>query len=385
MSKRLSKRWCHINNCITDFHRLPTLYETSQEKGFEWLIEAHTEAEALHSRLSLQEKENFKQQIQKKLLHVGCGPSSIHKRGHEIADFHHFDWDKMEIYHLKEVAGLKKRQEVHQKLVLRRFEEFFPLDALDVKEPDHLIHVTCTGYTSPSAAQILVANRGWKTTLTPCYHLGCYGSIPAVRMASAFLKPKQSVNIVHTELCTLHFNPLNHDLDQLVGQSLFSDGWIKYTLRNESEAEKPYLKVLTTHEHIIPGSASAMEWLLKDWGFHFKLSKEIPSLIAAHLKDFLFTFCEEKWISKALFAIHPGGPKIIDTIKNLLNLSEEQVAASRKILRLHGNMSSATLPHVWQSILSDPNVRSDTPVVSLAFGPGLTLAGSLLLVKLVNE
>jgi predicted naringenin-chalcone synthase len=369
---------------ITDFQALSPKHEILQDKGFEWLIEAHTKAETEQARLSDQERESFKEQITRKLHHVGCSSAFIHKRGHEIADFSHFDWDAMEIYRLNERpqgSGLKNRQKLHQKLVLNRFEEFFPPDA---KAPSHLIHVTCTGYTSPSAAQILVANRKWHTTLTPCYHLGCYGSIPAIRLGKVLLQPHETLQIVHTELCTLHFNPLNHALDQLVGQSLFSDGWIKYSLSHEDEAKTSYLKILATHEKIIPNTASAMEWLLKDWGFHFKLSKEIPSLIAAHLKDFLAAlcqkggYCEKTLLPQALFAIHPGGPKIIDNIKRLLNLSEEQVAASKKILRIHGNMSSATLPHVWQDMCGDPKCRNHTPIISLAFGPGLTLAGALL-------
>jgi len=41
-------------------------------------------------------------------------------------------------------------------------------------------------------------------------------------------------------------------------------------------------------------------------------------------------------------------------------------------------MSSATLPHVWQAILDAPGVPGGTPVVALAFGPGLTIAGAIL-------
>jgi predicted naringenin-chalcone synthase len=366
---------------ITDFHILRPAHEISQEKALEWIIEAHTKGETHSSRLSKEEEAIFRQQIKRKLHHVGCGPAHIDKRGHEIDDFHHLDWDAMKIYRLNEPASLKARQKLHQEIAIQKFEQFYPTE---LKEPDHLIHVTCTGYTSPSAPQILAAKRGWKTALTPCYHLGCYGSIPAIRLANAFLKPKETVHIVHTELCTLHFNPLNHELDQLVGQSLFSDGLIKYSILNEEEAKTPYLKIIATLETLIPNSTSAMEWLLKDWGFHFKLSKEIPTLIAAHLKSFLRDlcqkggFCDEKLIPKALFAIHPGGPKIIDNIKTLLNLREEQVEMSRKILRQFGNMSSATLPHVWESICKDPSIPGQTPIISLAFGPGLTLAGALL-------
>jgi predicted naringenin-chalcone synthase len=44
----------------------------------------------------------------------------------------------------------------------------------------------------------------------------------------------------------------------------------------------------------------------------------------------------------------------------------------------HGNMSSATLPHIWQRLIDDPAVPRGTPIPSLAFGPGLTMCGALL-------
>jgi len=43
----------------------------------------------------------------------------------------------------------------------------------------------------------------------------------------------------------------------------------------------------------------------------------------------------------------------------------------------YGNMSSATLPHVWQRIVSDERVRPGATVLSLAFGPGLSVCGGL--------
>jgi predicted naringenin-chalcone synthase len=55
------------------------------------------------------------------------------------------------------------------------------------------------------------------------------------------------------------------------------------------------------------------------------------------------------------------------------------VALSHKVLRERGNMSSATLPHIWKEIL-DLDLKSGTRVVSLAFGPGLTLFGAVFVV-----
>jgi predicted naringenin-chalcone synthase len=47
---------------------------------------------------------------------------------------------------------------------------------------------------------------------------------------------------------------------------------------------------------------------------------------------------------------------------------------SKDALREGGNKSSATVPHIWDRLLRDPDVRPGTRVVSLAFGPGLTAA-----------
>ena len=70
--------------------------------------------------------------------------------------------------------------------------------------------------------------------------------------------------------------------------------------------------------------------------------------------------------------IHPGGPAIVDLVGSCLRLSKNQIALSKDALREGGNKSSATVPHIWDRILRDPDVKKGTRVVSLAFGPGLT-------------
>ena len=66
----------------------------------------------------------------------------------------------------------------------------------------------------------------------------------------------------------------------------------------------------------------------------------------------------------------------IEAVQKTLELSDEQCAQSKKILFECGNMSSATLPHIWAEILADQPPRGQQ-VCSLAFGPGLTLFGAL--------
>ena len=63
-------------------------------------------------------------------------------------------------------------------------------------------------------------------------------------------------------------------------------------------------------------------------------------------------------LARSVFAVHPGGPKIIDRVRDVLELADSQVAASRGVLFDHGNMSSATLPHIWMRMLDDPRIAA---------------------------
>ncbi len=222
--------------------------------------------------------------------------------------------------------------------------------------------------------------------------MGCYGSISAIRIGLGFFHtpspalPFPPIDIVHTEICSIHMNPSLHRTDQLVMQTLFGDGYIKYSLVSEQEAEQSkgaHLKILSLHEETIPESLHCMSWQCENWGMGMTLSKEVPVLIGRSLSSFLNHLIEQVGLDwkelceTSFFAIHPGGPKIIEQIADLLNLKPTQIQYSQSILREYGNMSSATLPHVWQQILDDPSVPFGAKIISLAFGPGLSISGGL--------
>jgi predicted naringenin-chalcone synthase len=352
---------------LSGFQQLRPEFELKQEEILHWLAEAHAHVGS--------------EPLREKLIKAGAGSDKIATRGAVLSDFGHTDWDRMNIYALNrqpEGLSLKERMVTYEKVVDQVFEDFYPKGT---PLPSHLIHVSCTGYVSPSGAQKLVSRRsqGATTTVTHAYHMGCYASLPALRMAQGFAS---SVDIVHTELCSLHLNPSLHEMEQLVVQMLFGDGFIKY--RISPQCDTPSYQLLSLHEEIISDSIESMFWKADSWGFKMKLAKEIPVSIAKALPPFLTTLAEkagyslDEILSQAIFAIHPGGPKIIDQIASRLNLSPEQYHHSQAILKKYGNMSSATLPHVWQLILEEKTIPNETLVVSLAFGPGLTISGGIL-------
>jgi predicted naringenin-chalcone synthase len=250
--------------------------------------------------------------------------------------------------------------------------------------PDDMIHVTCTGYVSPNGAQKLVARRNWgsSTRITNAYQMGCCASLPALRMASGFVATGSGrVDIVHTELCTLHLDPSNHSLEQLLVQSLFADGLIRFCMVPDQGTHG--LRVLALHERVLPDSADLMGWRVSDAGMQMSLSRSVPERVASALRGFIIELFAKagrdlRHLKASVFAVHPGGPKIIDRVRDVLELGESQLATSREVLFDHGNMSSATLPYIWMRLLDDPRVPAGTLIPSLAFGPGLTVCGALL-------
>lgn len=75
------------------------------------------------------------------------------------------------------------------------------------------------------------------------------------------------------------------------------------------------------------------------------------------------------------WALHPGGRAIIDGVAEVLQLSEDQLQASREIYRTRGNSSSASVLIVLDRLRSQ---SKKAHVVATSFGPGLAIEMALL-------
>jgi predicted naringenin-chalcone synthase len=349
---------------LHSFASLKPRYRGEQADLIDWIIQKHAEVLKL---------ENHPEQhrLPQILKRFGVSEKQIHQRFFEV--------DREEIYQVskEQLSGtnIGERHRFYQLRAQEVLKDFYQT----ASTPGHLIHVTCTGYVSPSAPQVYFSSHKNQPEISHAYHMGCYAALPAVRLAMGQSRLKtQSVDVVHTEMCSLHLDPAHHTPEQLVVQTLFADGHIKYTL--DEEFKGPHLAIRSIKERIIPDSAQDMTWVPSAFGMQMTLSKDVPVKIRDDLVIFLKELAfdngldYESMLKESLFAIHPGGPKIIDSIQLRLGLSDEQVSLSREILRTRGNMSSATLPHVWQKILE---AGHQGRVISLAFGPGLTIFGGL--------
>ena len=173
----------------------------------------------------------------------------------------------------------------------------------------------------------------------------------------------------------------------MIMNTLFADGAIKYSVTSDNyfnQSKKDGFQILKQKEVLVEGTENEMSWKIGVNGFLMTLTRRVPIVIAKRIeaytrslfKDVDLDFDKDK--DKVIFAIHPGGPKIIELIEKVLKLDSHQVVHSKKILKTRGNMSSATIPHIWNEILKDQSIRDKTYIFTVAFGPGLTMTGAML-------
>jgi predicted naringenin-chalcone synthase len=236
---------------------------------------------------------------------------------------------------------------------------------------------TCTGYATPGLDVRLASDLGMPPGLQRLLvgHMGCYAAIPGLAAVGDFVTARaRPAVLLCCELTSLHLQPAQADLDQVVAHALFSDAAAAVVVEPGKAHGRRLAGVVARTD---PATADHMTWEVTDLGFRMGLSPRVPDVLALHVGDVVDELLAGAGLRAedvAGWAVHPGGPRIIDVVRDQLGLTEEQVAASRRVLAEHGNCSSATVLLVLAELAD-----VDGPVVAMAFGPGLTLYAALLL------
>lgn len=245
----------------------------------------------------------------------------------------------------------------------------------------HVITVSCTGFYAPGPDYELVTALNLKPS-TQRFHLGfmgCYAAFPALKMAQSFCQsnPDATVLMVSAELCTLHFQ-LNNEIDNLLSGSVFADGAAGMII-SAQQPKKTAFKIDQFASSLAPEGESDMAWNIGDFGFEMVLSSYVPDIIGKNLESVIQPLYEQFSMNSTdidYWAVHPGGRSILDKVEETMQLQPQQLSASRKVLSEFGNMSSATIMFVLKELLRS-NPDHQQKILSMAFGPGLTIESGL--------
>jgi len=280
---------------------------------------------------------------------------------------------------------------------MARYEEWAPRLAVeaigalggDIAEAGitHLIVASCTGFVAPGIDQRIIAATGLGPSVerTVVGFMGCYAAVNSLRLAHHIVRsePDARVLVVSVELCTLHFQRTD-DLEKILSMMLFGDGAAAAIV----SAQDSGIALTDFRSAAIPDSGEAISWHIRDQGFDMVLDGQVPSLIAAALARELQRNDDGGLLRGTppedfdVWAVHAGGRSVLDAVEKGLGLPGDTLNSSREILRRFGNMSSATLLFVLQSVMAQrANGSSESRAIggreppangmAMAFGPGM--------------
>jgi predicted naringenin-chalcone synthase len=254
---------------------------------------------------------------------------------------------------------------------------------LRADEVGQLVVVSCTGYATPGLDILLADDLGMPTSVQRLIigHMGCYAAVPALGTAADFVRANARPAVVLcVELTSLHVQPAqeHEEIQQVVAHALFADAATAFVIEPDAPAG---LEVLQTAAVTAPGTAPLMSWDVTDHGFRMGLSPKVPDVLSVHVADAMVDLLKPHRLEVAdigRWAVHPGGPRILDVIGERLQLPAGSFDVSRKVLDENGNCSSGTVMMVLQETRRQRTPEPGETLVAMAFGPGLTLYSALL-------
>lgn len=280
-------------------------------------------------------------------------------------------------------AGTSERMTCYEResapLAIAAAERALLISGLDRSTITHTVTVSCTGFYAPGFDIELIQDLGLppETQRTHVGFMGCHGAMNGLRAAAAYANsdPNARVLLCASELCSLHFQ-YGWSTDKLVANSLFSDGAAALVIGQSNSSSQ--LTHVDSSSVLIPNTRDMMRWRIGDHGFEMHLSTGVPDVVSSHLPQWIDAWLFKNGLKRAEiegWAVHPGGPRILDAVQDCLQLGDDALKFSRAILAECGNMSSPTVLFILERILS---VGVKGPMVVLGFGPGLTVEAALL-------
>jgi alkylresorcinol/alkylpyrone synthase len=242
-----------------------------------------------------------------------------------------------------------------------------------------LVVNTCTGYICPGISTYLIERLGLSRS-TRVYDLvgsGCGGAIPNLELASSLAERNGDgvVVSVSVEICTATFQ-MEDDLSLLLSNTLFGDGAAAAVVWTRPEG----YELVASASRYVPEKRDSIRYVHKRGMLYNQLSLRLPDYVkkaaAQVVADVLGPQSLEPKDIKH-WALHTGGEKIINAVRDELGLSEGQVRATRHVLSERGNMSSPTVWFVLRE-LEKQGIESGEWCLMVAFGAGLSAHAYLL-------
>jgi len=247
---------------------------------------------------------------------------------------------------------------------------------------DYIITVSCTGIMIPSLDAYLINSLKLKQDIVrlPVTEMGCAAGISGIIYAKNFLQsnPGKKAAVIAIESPTATFQLDDFSMANIVSAAIFGDGAACVLLSSAEEDEGP--EILAEEMYHFYDNIHMMGFKLTNSGLQMILDIEVPETITHHFGDIVHPFLKKNNLEISdidHLIFHPGGKKIVQIVEDLFLEHGKNIDDTKEVLKLYGNMSSATVLYVLERFM-DKTIEKGTKGLMLSFGPGFSAQRVLL-------
>ena len=245
-----------------------------------------------------------------------------------------------------------------------------------------IITVSCTEIMIPSLDAYLINRLQMRQDIVrlPVTEMGCVAGVSGIIYAKNFLKahPNKRAAVIAVESPTATFQLDDYSMANIVSAAIFGDGAASVILSSYEDEKGP--QIIDEGMYHFYDAEQMMGFKLVNTGLQMILDKTVPETISNHFPNIVHPFLERNHLSIGdvnHLIFHPGGKKIVQTVEELFGSMGKNIDDTKEVLKLYGNMSSATVLYVLERFM-DRNLPKDDMGLMLSFGPGFTAQRILL-------
>jgi alkylresorcinol/alkylpyrone synthase len=247
---------------------------------------------------------------------------------------------------------------------------------------DYLITVSCTGIMIPSLDAYLINMLRLRQDIIrlPVTEMGCVAGVSGMIYAKNFLKanPGKRAAVIAVESPTATFQLHDYSMANIVSAAIFGDGAACVLLSSHPDDDGP--EMIDEQMYHFYEAEGLMGFKPTNTGLQMVLDIGVPDAIEKHFPNVIHPFLAKNGLTIGdmdHLIFHPGGKKIIQLVESLFNDLGKNIDETKEVLRLYGNMSSATVLYVLERIIEN-GPEPGAYGLMLSFGPGFTAQRILL-------
>jgi alpha-pyrone synthase len=257
-----------------------------------------------------------------------------------------------------------------------------------------IVFVSSTGFVGPGIDAELIERLGLRRDISRATvnFMGCAAAMNGLHLACDRVKanPTHKSLVICLELSSVNA-VFDDSINDVIIHSIFADGCAAMvvgasTTSQAIDTDKILIKDRLSY--LVENTQDGITLGIKDNGITCQLSRQLPEYIQNGIEPVIDRFLADNGLTKEdidLWAVHPGGTRIIESVQSALRLSDTQVEHSWQILSEYGNMLSTSLLFVIERMLVNHQEScSDAPKspqgvngIAFSFSPGIGVEGIL--------